>query len=356
MAIARVQVGDRSGRIIADIAPAVATASWILDKAGQCKFSMTRTDPKSTKDVLAIGNRVYVEFDNGFPAWGGTIDYPRSWGDGRIGVTCYTLEYTFNYRITSKNRNYYYRSVGNIFSDLVTRADAAQDLGVRIGSVWLGGGLHSPQYHYRDLYDIFTASLAKMEYCDFDFAPYIESGRILFNANFYERKGADKSVNILLIEGPNSNIANVTLEEQGPVWNRVTAIGSGSTWDDSRLTATATDPDSIEEIGLREKKEQFNSVLYDATLDRHAQTEIKLSSRGRKMIKLEVVDSLPARFADYDVGDIVRVIAPSLHFNGLDIPVRVVAREWNDAGGRCSLVVEEWRNVTPMLSGDTEDV
>lgn len=356
MAITRVRVGDRSGRIIADIAPAVATVSWILDKPGRCNFTMARTDSKATADVLAVANRVYMEFDNGFPPWGGTIELPRSWGEGVIGITCYTLDYTFNFRITGKNRNYYYRSVGDIFSDLVTRAEAAQSLGVRIGNVWTGGGLHSPQYHYRDMYDIFTASLAKMEYCDFDFTPVVESGRILFEANFYERRGADKSTNIMLIEGPNANIANVTLEEQGPVYNRVTAIGSGSTWDDARQTATAMDSDSIEEIGLREKKEQYNSVLFDATLDRHAQTEIKLSSRGRKMVKLEVADALPARFADYDVGDIVKVVAPSLYFNGLSIPVRVTAREWDDVGRRCSLVVEEWRNVTPMLSGDTGDL
>jgi hypothetical protein len=65
MAITRIQVGDRSGRIIADIAPAVSIVSWILNKAGQCKFVMARTDSKATKDVLAVANRVYIEFDNG---------------------------------------------------------------------------------------------------------------------------------------------------------------------------------------------------------------------------------------------------------------------------------------------------
>lgn len=352
--IARVRVGDRSGRIIADIAPAMRTVSWILDKPGRCNFVMARTDTQATADVLAIANRVYIEFDNGFPAWGGLIDYPRSWGDGTIGISAYTMEQAFSARITSKNRNYYNRSAGYIFQDLVTRANNAQDLGVRTGTIWMGGGLHSPSYHFRDLYDIFTASLAKMEYCDFDFIPYVESGRILFHANFYERRGADKSVNVVLIEGANSNIANVTLDEQGPVANRVTAIGSGSVWDDTRVTATATDPASIEEIGLREASNLYNSVIFDTTLQRHAETEIKLSSRGRKMVRLEVANALPARFADYDVGDIVRVVAPSLYFNGLNIPVRVMAREWDDVSRRCSLVVEEWRNVTPMLSGETE--
>lgn len=350
--ITRIQVGDRIGRIIAEIQPAVSAINWILDKPGTCRFTMAKTDTKATADVLAVGNRVYVEFDNGFPVWGGTVELPRSWGDGQIGITCYTLDYYLSWRVTSKNRTYYYKPVGHIFQDLLTLANARQDMGLRIGSVWMGGGLHSPAYHYRDLYDVFANGLSKMEYCDFDFIPFVENGRIMFHANFYERRGADKSANIILIEGANSNIANVTLEEQGPVANRVTAIGSGSVWDDTRVTATATDPDSIEQIGMREKALTFGSSLIGATLERQAQTEIKLASRARRMIRLEVADALPARFADYDVGDIIRVVAPSLDFNGLNVPVRVVAREYDDVSRRCSLVVEEWRNVKPLLSGD----
>ena len=352
--IARIQVGDRSGRIIGQIEPAVKTISWIINKPGRFAFTMARTDPKATADILTIGNRVYVEFDNGFPAWGGTIELPRSWDGGEIGITCYTLDYTLSWRITSKNRAYYYRPVGNIFSELVTLANAAQNMGLRVGSVWMGGGEHSPRYHYRELYDLFAYSLAKMESCDFDFTPVVEDGRILFDANLYERRGADKSANIVLIEGPRSNIANVSLEEQGPVANRVVAIGSGSVWDDTRVTATATDPESIEDIGLREKSTLYSSVLFDTTLDRHAQYEIKLASRPRKMIRLEVADALPARFAGYSHGDIIRVIAPSMDFHGLNTRMRVMAREYDDVSGRCSLVVEEWRDVTPIMSGDTE--
>ena len=57
------------------------------------------------------------------------------------------------------------------------------------------------------------------------------------------------------------------------------------------------------------------------------------------MIESGAVNSKPALFADYGLGDSVRVILPSFGFGGTDESVRILAREFDPNSGACGLVV-----------------
>src|SRR4030042_6489085 len=92
MAVARVLVAERVGRILGGREPELGPVSWRLNDVGRLTMRLARADPKATEDNLRFGNRILVEFDNGLPNWGGIIDPPRHWDGLHIGARAYSAE------------------------------------------------------------------------------------------------------------------------------------------------------------------------------------------------------------------------------------------------------------------------
>lgn len=344
----RFQVADIYGRILSELQPGVESVAWRLNNVGQCKFSLSRTDPKCIEDYLRFGNLVLISFDNGLPDWGGMIDPPREWGASIIG-TAYSGEYLFGLRQTDKGRYFSGATVGAIYQALVNEADDFTALGVALGSVWAGGDAHSPDYHFGNLLNIFSQSLAdRLSDADFDVTAAESGGRVVLTANLYERKGADK-LNYSLIEGTNCEIVNFS--EQGSLINSWDMAGEGDDWGDDRPISHAEDASSIATYGLRQSSQIYSDVSVQATLDSHASLALAQSKDPHNMFSLQASDVSPARFRDYDVGDRLRLMAHSVGFKssaaaikdrfGIDTTVRIWAREYSPASNLCQLVVRE---------------
>ena len=344
----RVLIGDRFGRILTELVPSIDPVSWILDGVGKTAIGLATTNPKATEEFLRIGNRVYLEFENGLPAWGGALDLPRRWGGGTVRTAAYGIERLFETRCTEKNDSFYERPAGVIFQELLKREEAQDPLGITIGSIWMGGHPHWPRYHHKSLWYVFDYSLKKMERCDFRFTPYLESGSIKFRADFYQVAGDDKSANVTLIEGRNVT-ADAGIEEQGWLVNQHYAIAEGSTWGSERLVVAARDPASIAKYGRRETGKVYPGVSVPSTLEMHARSVLDTNSEPRRIFSLAVTDHAPARFADYDLGDVVGCVLPSFGFGGFDGTVRILAREFDPEAGTCKLVVEEPHSVEPWI-------
>ena len=59
------------------------------------------------------------------------------------------------------------------------------------------------------------------------------------------------------------------------------------------------------------------------------------------VFSLAVSDTPPARFADYDLGDTIELIAPDFGFGGVKTNVRIVGRSYIPDLNYCDLVVQE---------------
>jgi len=335
----RLVVGDRFGTVLTELQSDIEFASWRKNNIGQLKFTIADTDSKATATNLRFGNRVLIEFDNGLPNWGGLIDPPRTWQDGKIIVTAYSGAYLFKYRTTDKGRYFTNQSVGEIFTALINEANVIEDTGVEIGLIWDGGTNHSPDYHFKNLFEIFQKSLtSRLSTGDFEFIPTIIDGKIKFIANFYESRGTNKT-GIALIQG--TNLSKVKLKEQGPIINSWDAVGEGTSWGDDRIDSNAIDFDSTGIYGLREGSKVYADVSNQTTLDDNTVNLLSATKDVYNIFTLDALDVEPAGFADYDIGDVISLLAHDYGFGGTDTTIRILSREFSPQSGKCSLVVQE---------------
>lgn len=332
-----VLVGDLNGRVIGELDANLEGVAWKLSDYGQARMTLARGSATATTALLRPGNRVLIQFGNGLPDWGGMIDLPRRWRDGRIEVTAYSGERILVDRITDRGRYFSNVTAGEIFRSLLTEAVPA---GVEVGQVLLGGDLHGPDYHLRGLHDIFTKGLSRrIEEADWNVESRLVGGRIVMRANFFERRGIDHGKRLGLIEGV--NLADGTMDEQGPLVNEWQLAGAGSGWSESnRLYASASDETSQARYGLRQRGEVRADVTTQGTLDAYAAARLAESREPRGVVSPMALDQPPARWHQYDIGDTVWMELYEAGFGGYARPVRVRAREYLVRRGVCSLVVE----------------
>jgi len=337
----RVLLGDRSGRVHGELVNGnISNISWRLNSTGSStlKIKVWRDNSLFKKELLSSGSRVYVEFDNGLPAWGGVMDLPRRWTEGELEIRVHTIERILSYIITKKTRGFYGAVVGHIFGEVLREAELREQLGLELGHIWYGGLPHWPRYHFRDAMWIINNSIRKMENCDYHFVPYLDDGRIKFRAELHEFFGADKRDSVLLAEG--NNIVKATLVEQGNIVNRVAVVGTGSTWGE-RDVVYGEEHNSIRKYGLRERMLQPSGVSQIATLRRHADVGLRENAFPHTIVGLEVSDNLPSKFEDYGIGDIISINLVNYGFEGFSAPMRILARGYDPGTGSCELVCDE---------------
>lgn len=339
MTTARLLVGDRYGRILAELDLLPGPVSWRLNNVGRATLPIGTTDDKFLEDYFRFGNRVLIQFDNGLPAWGGIIDPPRDWRRGVMVAMAYSAEYLLGFRQTDRGRYFDGATVGYIFERLITEANEFSAMGIALGSVWYGGSPHGPAYHFDNLLETIQRSLCgRLSTADFDLTAREEGGYIKFAANLYERRGSDKP-GVVLQE--DVNLTGIRLLEQGTIINWWDAIGEGTSWSDERPMANALDAASIALYDLRQDNEIFPDTKRVATLQASADARLSESKSPHNLWELDAVDLAPARFADYDYGDSVRLLAPSYGFGGSDLMVQVLNREYDARARACKLIVRE---------------
>ncbi len=339
MADVQVLVFDRNGYEIAEIEPQIDSVVWRLNQHGLAHVRLPYTDAKCKKDILRSGNRVLFQFSNGLPSFGGVMDLERQRDGSGVKIACYSGEWLLDWRVTGKNRTFASVSPGTIYQGLITEANYGGT--ITLGNIFAGGTARSEEYHHYDLLHQMT-KLSSDSGQDFAILPVYTAGRLTFQAHWYERRGADKSDTVWLIEG--QNCSEASLAEQGRIANRYYVIGPGSTWGTERAVGQGDDADSVAEHDFRERSEVASGQASQATLTATADERVATVAWPENMISLPKVLNLePALFSAYDVGDILRaqLFLKSAEW-AFDGDVRIVAREWRPDGS-CSLEVSEWR-------------
>jgi len=346
----QVLLGDRTGRVLAEVTPKLSNIPWRLNEIPRITLKFSKKDDKATQTNLQYGNRVFIRFssDIGLPDWGGVIDTPATWDASSISLSVYGIQYLLQFRQTIKTRVFNETIVGRIFDQVLREAEQQQALRLRVGPVWTGGRVHTVRYHFKSAWSIITDSIQQIETCDVRFIPKYQNGFIRFEAELHEKAGSDKSSQFAFKEG--RNVSEVVYTEQGPIINEFAAVGKGTTWSDKK-SARYYNRKSDQKYGLRQSSKVFPDVTLEYTLARNARVEVIKNAEPHTRIALTVSNTTPARFVDYDLGDIVRCILPSYSWDGYDAPVRVLAREYVPSKGCCILVVEEDKFIAPINIG-----
>ena len=324
----QVLVFDQAGYFPVDISPQWDYLAWRLNDVGVGKFSLPYEDANCTPDVLRPGNRVLVRFENGLPDFGGILDLPRRRTATGVQVTLYSAEHILTFRETAKAKAFAGDPPGTVFQTLLENTDSTAATGISIGSIYTGGAAYTDTFHYDSLWTVIK-QLQRLTGEDFYLAPYYHGGRLTFIANWYESRGSDLTNKVLLIE--NKNLASLVMDEQGPIANQVRAAGGGTggdTWDD-RLIGTAQSTVSRNTYGYREYTEVITSTFDQTTLNTSAAAILAERDTARERITASALDTDPAGFSEYSLGDTVQVIGflkSSLW--AIDQSMRVYGREW----------------------------
>jgi hypothetical protein len=325
--------------LLAEIQPYVQSVIWRLNGINEAHFTIAANDSKATKLLLGMGNHFYAKFSNGLPDWGGVIDHPMEWSnDGTIVVDARGPQFELENRYTGKNEAYTALSPGEILSGLILNTNAMRDTGIRMGTVWTGGGTHTVAFHHQKLYDVIREQCCeRLADADYEVAPSISGNVITYTLNYVETRGSQKE-GVALIEGHNA--FGVCYSEQGPITNSWYIIGSGATWGGARPVGHAQNDDSIATYGLYEGVESYGDISSETMLNAIATNRLGVTDTPRIRVSARVIDKAPAKFSAYSVGDTIRCIMHTKGFDGLDGYVRVTAREYNPNENTCSLVLE----------------
>ncbi len=319
-------IGNLGGYKIAELDVLLDPISWRLNNIGQTKFSIPISNPKATKDILHIGNRILIQFDNGLPNWGGTIELPREWSENKVICTALSAENILGNHITVSNASFAGMGAGAILHRILP--DVAN---IKIGDV-VDGIIAPHEYHWSTVADVI-----KDLNVDFDIVPTLENGVIIFTVNLYNSKGLNKP-KIVLIEG--QNVQSARLMEQGPLINNFYVAGKGSDWN-NRLISSALDLPSIMQYNTRQASAIYVDIDSQAALDVKAQALVDESRQPHNILELVTIDMAPAYFKDYDIGDTVTVQLYSYGFGGFSGQVHILSREVDTLSGTARLIVQE---------------
>lgn len=334
---------DKAGACLGEFVDAeFRSAVWRLGRTGSATYRFSPKGPKATRSNLRPGNRALIEFGDGLPDWGGVLDWPINLGsDQDIDVTFYEADRLLDWRVTGQNEGFSSTATGAIVEALVQNANAAYATGVFMGDVYSGGTAHTRDYHYIPLLEAVRNLKSESGY-DYAVVPAMASGKLVFDLYWYEQRGTDREDELALIQG--ANVGQVLVREQGPIYNRIVAVGKGDDWSSNRLVVFAEDLASRSLYGLRESPRFYLDIDDETTLQ--AIVDALLAGAKDPYVRLTlngVTDDEPAPFARYHVGDILTLQALQDYGEfSYDIPVRILARE-RLADGTCSLEVKQWR-------------
>ena len=333
----RLLVADLTGTVLTELKPRLEKVSWVLNDVGQMTFALAKTDPKLQERYLRFGNRVFVEFDNGLPAWGGVIRGGREWSESEVAVEAWSAEAVLGWRVSGRNRTFAGASLGSVLQTVLAGANAVASTRLEIGSVYLGGAGYSLEYHYSTLSDV-VADLIDLGGVVVDVTARESDGVVIFSVNLYERRGRDKP-GVALVEG--ANVVGARLRDEDTVVNAQYGATDGSGWEEmSRLYGSAISAESAAMHDLREAFEPVK-VTEQSALDAALRARLEKTLWPTRAVAVQVTNRPPGGFAEYDLGDAVTVRLPSYGFGGTRGMFQVAGREFFADEDVCDLVMVE---------------
>lgn len=311
--------------------------SWVVDDFGKCSFTLSQLDAKTAQKYLDIDRLIYIEGNDGLDVWAGVIDTDIDWNDdGTITYSAYSGEHLLKYRISPLNQVWKEASAGALFERMVNDANAKEDLLIRIGEVWKGGGPAEDTMDGKNYYEHIKA-LAKNRGNHWSIEPAIDplTHKLYFKANYYETIGRVRP--LVLKEGFNIEKRSKPLRLRGDIVNRLTGIGAGS--DEERKTHTEEDMTMRGRYRLREGTEDFTSET-QASVTEDTVARLKQISKPQYTYSLTALN-VGATFANIRKGDVLPLKMRTVGFGGVNTMVKVSKMRYFDKTDTMEITPDE---------------
>lgn len=303
--------------------------SWLLGKSGQCVFEIWAGHPKDTYELLRKHNIVVV-LSNRLKPWKGYITSVTQTGDIKT-VTC-TSELQMLGRRRTDVVDYEDEPVGDIYSDLINRANAHGATGLYVGSVFTAGKNHSLQVRRENVYDKLQELIedTKLELE----VVYVNPAASLLHLR--EKVGQDRTDSVCIIGGFDTSQDPDYEEDMGSEHaNVITGVGSvdeeeeipeGEDEYDYRPTFTHSDWESVAEYGITEDTEEYSDVTDEDAVEELVRESVAVRSSESRKLGLATVEKRELWGQFYE-GDVIAAQLPHYGFTGLAVPVRVSGLE-----------------------------
>jgi hypothetical protein len=249
-------------------------------------------------DWMQFGRMVMV-YDEGelLPPWCGMIDAP--WiASLPVQATIYSLEYLMQLR-TPDSQITVTGEFETVLQQLIDMSNAFSTLNLRMGDL---GDLPDGKQELKVMQTPLWGQLndfAKRSGVEFAFRPTYDQNEPLL---IYLDAGRDIGVDtgILLHDGARANIKLADASVNGPIWNRVIAIGKQSTAASQLKTKPIDDDDSISLYDLRSTVIQAGTTV-QSVLDKAAQNY--LNTMKDPSIKFDILVDDPDIFPACRLGN-----------------------------------------------------
>lgn len=305
--------------------------SWVLNNKGKCTIYLSAKDEKTIRTYMGKRNLVCISHPK-LPLWGGVIETDQDWDDnGGVKFTAWSGESLLISRCPTDGL-IQAASPGALFERLITIANRTEDLLIRPGSIYRGGGAAECTLDGTNLLEVVRDLAARWD-MEFEIVPNVSArGSLTFTANWYQRMGEVKPY--MLREGFNVKKNSRVLRITRQVVNKLTGFGEAST-DETRPSFTAEDEKSIGLFGVMEGVEDYDGVTNESTVRDQVLKRLKVLRFPKVVINLTALD-VEETLEKIRMGNIHFFRASSFGLKGADgvgilSSVRVIAMRYLEA-------------------------
>lgn len=332
-----ISIHKRSNGAFLTTIRATADRSWVINNKGLCTLRMSVQDEKVIRAYMGQRNLVRIGHPT-LPVWGGIIDTDQTWdGDGDIAFTAWSGEALLLDR-TPTNGVLSAASPGKLFERLIAEANLPEDMRIRIGNIYQGGGTAEVTLDGANLLDVIR-DLAERWDMEFSIDPVTDSKNAMyFLANWYQRQG--KRYPHLLSEGFNIRKTSQPLRIQRRVVNDLIGFGDGSS-DESRPKYEQIDPASRALYGLMQGVENFDGVITESTIKSSVQKRLRVLRYPKEVIKVTALDK-DDTFKYIRLGNTLPFKASTFGFKGnngigIEKDVRIIGMRYLEKTNECEI-------------------
>jgi hypothetical protein len=335
----RLTIYDLDGARLAEITANV-TRTWKLGEAAGASWVLSNNDAKSVLGWMQFGRYALVEHDK-LPDWCGVIYPPRNWGYQEVQIEAKSGEYLLN-KFRGPAEFLTEGEAGAVFADLFRESFVQGACPMQLGEVWSGGKHYRKPSNYGRVYAELR-QIALDNQNDWDVTPSIASGRLVFNLNYYQKRGERR--NLVLEENKNLEIGGRRLVEQGDIRNNILGYDSTEgTWQ-NRMTSEREDATSLEQYGYWADTITHTVGHIQSASDQVTQAALDKTKQPRRTIDL-VVTHVTNEFQNLALGDQLRVILTSVGYTnggfGLDTWIRILGMQYDDVSNKVKITCDEY--------------
>lgn len=338
----RVEVLDLDGVPVAQLAARLSSVTWRVDGYGQAEFTLSRDEMLRLGPVLQPSHWFAVRFDH-MPSWVGVIAPPADYTTQEAKLRAFTPEWLLQYDLTAAN---YAKTGVWAQASTLTAADLLNYNEILrkwyVAPVYRGD---SEPVEVTFSYATLAKALERIRELDpefhYRFDCGYEGGQLQIKPRLWRGAWRDLTRSVCLRQG--TNISEATVVTQGPIVNDVIVAPSGAKFNEKPwLFQRQLNHDSARQFGARREFVALTEPKTEdvATLGNYARQYVAVRGRERLRLQATMLDTGPARFGEYWLGDRVTVELPRVGRRGYTMAAMIVALEFT-AEGKLAAVFEE---------------